>query len=374
MPKYINVHAMNLGELETEVLRKLWINPSEDSNGFPATTAFGKYSEYRIRKKINKAYSDLVTMTRAIRSWFVITLKENYTQYPVPLNCFDIGEVYYYNSATNYTKLDVYEEDLIESMLSPGWRSFPSTPQYAYTADRNKMGVKLGVAPTPNIDGTAITLGSGVLNKVQSYGVSEAISGSANPDSGLLVYVDSHGQNFDSLGVIPGLTIINITDGSIGIVESISTTNTTNDTITCVSLTGGNTNVWTPGDEMRLIGGEHNEFIEIGQTDAECLLSPIISQLPTPGITMAAGNLLVRGFMQPNLLRDYYQYPELNPMFHQSIALGAAADLGMEEPADSPEFAQAQIYQQSYNQSIGALSTFASLQYKSQGVQIWSRR
>ena len=89
---------------------------------------------------------------------------------------------------------------------------------------------------------------------------------------------------------------------------------------------------------------------------------------------MAAGNLLVRGFMQPMLLRDYYQYPELNPMFHQAIALGAAADLGMEEPTDSPEFAQAQIYQQSFNQAMAALSTFASLQYKTQGVQMWSRR
>ena len=365
---------MNLGELETEVLRKLWINPSEDSNGFPTATAFGKYSEYRIRKKINKSYSDLVTMTRAIRSWFVVTLKANYTQYPVPLNCFDIGEVYYYTSPTLYTKLDVFEEDLIESRLAPGWRSNPGIPQYAYTADRNKMGVKLGVAPAPIVDGTAITLGSGVLNKAQSHGVSEALSGSASPNSGALVYVDSHGQNFDSLGVIPGLTIVNITDGSIGIIASLSTTNTANDTIICVSLIGGSTNAWTPGDEMRLIGGEHSEFIEIGQTDAECLLSPIIGQLPTPGITMAAGNLLVRGFMQPNLLREYYQYPELNPMFHQSIALGAAADLGMEEPADSPEFAQSQIYQQSYNQSIGALSTFASLQYKSQGVQLWSRR
>lgn len=374
MPQYINVHAMNLGELETEVLRKLWINPTEDSNGFPTATAFGKYSEYRIRKKINKAYSDLVTMTRAIRSWFVVTLKENYTQYPVPLNCFDIGDVYYYTSSTNYTKLDVYEEDLIESMLSPGWRSVPSAPQYAYTADRNKMGVKLGVAPAPNTDGTAITLGSGVLNKAQPYGVTEAISGAANSDSVALVYVDSHGQNFSTLGVIPGLTIVNISDGSIGIIASISTTNTDYDTITCVSLTGGSVNVWTPGDEMRLIGGEYSGFIEIGQTDAEWLLSPSPGTMPTPGITMAAGNLLVRGFMQPILLRDYYQYPELNPMFHQAIALGAAADLGMEEPADSPEFAQAQTYQQSFNQAIGVLSTFASLQYKSQGVQLWSRR
>ena len=374
MPQYINVHAMNLGELETEVLRKLWINPSEDSNGFPATSAFGKYSEYRIQKKINLVYSNLVTLTRALRSWFIITLKENYTQYPVPLNCFDIGEVYYYTSATAYQKLEIYEEDLIEVMLSPGWRSYPGVPQYAYVADRNRMGVKLGVAPIPSTNGTAITLGSGVLARDQGFGVVDSVSGSASPDSAALVYVDAHGQNFYNLGVIPGLSMVNISDRSIGVIASITTTNTAYDTITVTSLTGGSANIWTPGDEMRITGGEYNNFIEIGQLDAEWLLSPTIGQLPTPGITMAAGNLLIRGFMQPILLRDYYQYPELNPLFHQAIADGAAAELGLQEPADSPEFAQAQVYQQSYNQAIGSLSSFASLQYKTGGVQLWSRR
>jgi hypothetical protein len=374
MPRFINVHAMNLGELETEVLRKLWINPSEDSNGFPAASAFGKYSEYRIRKKINLVYSNLVTMTRALRSWFIITLKANYTQYPVPLNCFDIGEVYYYTSPTAYSKMDVYEEDLVESVLSPGWRSHPGIPQYAYVADRNRMGVKLGVAPTPSINGTAITLSTGILSRKQGFGVIDSVSGSAAPGSAALVYVDAHGQNFYALGVVPGTSILNLTDGSIGVIASLSTTNISYDTITCVSLIEGSTNIWTPGDEMRVLGGEYNNFIEIGQLDAEWLLSPIVGQLPTPGITMAAGNLLVRGFMQPLLLRDYYQYPELNPLFHQAIADGAAAELGLQEPADSPEFAQAQVYQQSYNQAVGSLSSFASLQYKSGGVQLWSRR
>ena len=165
MPKYMNVHAMNLGELETEVLRKLWINPSEDSNGFPAAASFIKYSEYRIRKKINLVYSNMVTAARTLRSWFIITLKENYTQYPVPANCFDIGEVYYYSSATAYTKLEIYEEELIEDLLSPGWRSYPSVPQYGYVADRNRMMIKLGVAPAPNVDGTAITLSSGISSE-----------------------------------------------------------------------------------------------------------------------------------------------------------------------------------------------------------------
>jgi hypothetical protein len=365
---------MNLGELETDVLRKLWINPNEDSNGFPAPTAFGKYSQYRIRKKLNKAYSDMVTLAKALRSWFVVTLKANYTQYPVPLNCFDIDTVYYYSSATTYSKLEVYEEDYIETLLESGWRTASSVPAYAYTADKNKMVTKIGIAPAPSVDGTAITLASGVYNRDRGHGVIEAIKGSAAPGSANLVYVDSSGQNFAVLGVIIGLTVLNITDGSSGVISTITTTNTANDTITCNSLSGGGINTFTPGDEIRIVGGEYSNFVEISQIDADFLLAPNAGQLPMPGITMAAGNLLVRGFMQPLLLISEYQYPELNPTFHEAIAYGAAASLGMEEPADSPESAQAKIYQATYNESIKALNAFAALQYKGQNVQLQSRR
>jgi len=373
MPQYINTHAMNLGELETEVLRKLWINPSEDSNGWPAATSFAKYSEYRIQKKLNKAYADLCTFTKAIRSWFIVTLKQYYTEYPIPHNCFDIETVYYYTSATSYSKLDMYEENYLEEVLIPGWRSFPSNPSYAYVADKNKMVTKLGIAPAPNTDGTAITLGSGVYQKDRGYGIVEAISGVAAPGSANLVYVDSQGQNFSTLGVIPNLTLINLTDGSSGLISTITTTNTSYDTITCASLSEGSTNVFTPGDEIRIVGGEYVNFVEIGQLEADFLLAPSIGQLPTPGITMAAGNLLVRGYMRPLLLRNYYQYPELDPLFHQAIALGAAAELCLEEPVDSPEFAQGQAYQKSFNESIMALSIFAALQYKSGSLQITSK-
>lgn len=373
MPQYVDIHAMNLGELETEVLRKLWITTSEDSDGFSPDEAFVKYSSYRVRKKINKAYSDLVTFTRALRSWFIVTLKANYTQYPVPLNCFDIDQVLYFSTATTYTELKVYEESLIEERLSPGWRTVSGTPQYAYTADRNKMVVKLGVAPAPSVDGTAITLSSGVYSKARPYGGVEAVSGSAGIGSATVVYIDAGGQEFSALGVVVGLTILNISDGSKGVITTITTTNTSNDTITCASFSGGSLNVWTPGDEMRILGGEYGGFVEIGDIEAEYLLSSTIGQLPNPGITMATGNLLVRGYMQPILLRDKYQYPELNPVFHAAIALGAAADLGMEESIDTPEYAKAQGYKQDFNNVVAMLSSFSSLQYKG-NVQLWSRR
>jgi hypothetical protein len=115
---------------------------------------------------------------------------------------------------------------------------------------------------------------------------------------------------------------------------------------------------------MRIIGGEYGGFIEIGDTEAEFILAPNAGQLPRPGITMAAGNLLVQGFFYPALLVDKYQYPELPPTFHPYIALGAAALLGKEEPVDSGEYAQALRYEEEFTGQTMLLGSFISSQFK----------
>lgn len=374
MPENIYFHALNLGEIETEVLKRLWIQFNEDTNGHPPATAFSKYTQYRVRKKINQVYMETVVLLRSLKSWFVIPLKASYYQYPVPLNCFDLDKVYYFSSATTYSELKIIDEDIIEEELSPNWRTITSTPQYAFQADWAKMNRKLGIAPPPSADGTAITLVGTILNRPTPYGPAEAVSGSANPDSGTNVYVDSGGQNFTKLGVIPGLTIINMSDGSRGLITSISTTNTTSDTITCSgNLSGGSVNIWTPGDEMRIIGGEYGGYIEVGDTEAEYLLAPNVGQLPLPSITMAAGNLLIRGFMIPTLLRDVYQYPELPTYLHEIIGVGAAAKLASEEPVDSPEYAQAEKYSTEFGNAIGVFGGILKSQYKGD-IKLWSKR
>jgi len=372
MPEQIQIYAMNFGEIQSEVLGLLWIDSSEDSNGWPADAAFSKYSKYKVKKKINQAYNEIMALTRTLKSWFIVELTANYSQYPVPLNCFDVSKVYYFSSATVYTELPIYNEDFIEEELSEGWRTTSGTPEWAYVADRSKMVVKLGVAPAPSTSATAITLASTLSQKTQPYGTVEAVSGSTAPGSATNVYIDSHGQNFGNLGVIIGLVLLNTTDGSRGTITSISTTNSTNDTITCSgNLSGGLNNIWTPGDEMRVVGGEYGGFIEIGDTEAEYILAPNAGQLPSPSITMAANNLLVQGYFYPIQLIDNNQYPELAPPFHYYIALRAAGLLGLKESTDSPEFTKAQDYMNESNQVLAALSSFSATQYK-HGYQLWS--
>lgn len=375
MPENLFVHAMDLGKLETEVLKKLWIQVTEDSDGYSPDAVFVKYSRYRVRQKINLVYNRIATMTRAIRSWFIIPTKTGYTQYPLPLNVLGVFEpVYYYTSSTAYDELPVYDRKTIDD-LEPGWRTQTGVPNKAYVGDWTRQGRKLGLTPTPTADATGITLAATVLERAQPFGPAEALYGSAAPASATNTYVDSDGQNFVKLGVVPGMVILNLTDLSRGTITSIATTGSTSDTIVCsANLSGGSLNVWTPGDEMRIIGGEYGGFFEIGDTEATYLISPTAGALPNPGVTMAAGNVLVECYIMPALLREQTQMPELHPVLHQAIAIGAAAELAEEEPMSSPEFQQSQKYWDRFNKEIAGASTWLAEHYFSGDYQLWGKR
>jgi len=364
MPRYNDYHAMNLGLLQSSLLRKLWINPLEDDNGWPADTAFLKYAESRVNRKLNQYYTDLVTSTKCLQSWFIFPFTANYSQYQVPVGVFDIDRVFMFTSATGYEELKVQEEAYIEEVLSPGWRSASGTPEYAYVGDRAGMTIKLGFAPAPSTSATAVTIAAGGTTETRPLGGVDSVYGVAGVDSATTSYVDSEGQD---LGYLVALQpIMNITTNTVGTITSIGTTNSDNDTLVC-SIT------WTPGDEMRVFAGELIGTISVGNLDASYILNPTIGAFPAPGITMAANNVLVRGFSLPVKLSSKYQYPELNAIFHEAIALGAAADLGKEEPVDTQEYKQALAYEQQYNMIVAKLSMFTGQQYQT-SARIISRR
>ena len=374
MPEHVTTFAMNLGQLETEVLRKLWVDPKEDSDGHPADVSFNYFTKYRVDKKINQACAEMVVYSRALKSWFIVVEKENYYQYPVPLWCYDIEKVYRFSSATTYSELELLDEETIEEEFSPGWRTLPSTPQYAFACDRNKMVIKLGIAPPPSSDGVAPTLATGVYTRAQPYGAVEGINGSAGPGSVGDSYVDALGQDFTELGVIPGLTLWNITDGSTGVITSINTTGSDNDTLVCSGgFSGGTVNAWTPGDEMQILGGEYGGQVTIGDLEASYILGSTMGSLPGPGITMGAGSLLVRGYSYPALLRVPTQYPELPPIFHPLVAIRAASLLGLEEPADTARYTQALRYQEEFNSQLAILMGYTADQFHGR-YQILSKR
>lgn len=378
MPENINVFAMNLGELEADVLRKLWIDFSEDTNGWPPNTAFtGRLTLTHVRRKINQSLAEIGALARSNKGWFILPSKANYGQYPVPYNVVDItSPIYWFTSATEYIELKVYDEqDFDLSMPMSGWRTETgSQPEYAYSGFTNKSQRYLGITPIPTGDATSITLNAAVLERSQLYGVTEAVSGSAASGSSATKMVDADGRNFQDLGVIPGVYILNITDGSSGAVSALSTTNTANDTIEVTALTGGSTNQFNPGDEWRIVHGTYGGIVEVGDIDATSLLAPNPGSIPSPLITMAEGNMLVRAVVLPAKLVDRNQLPELPFWYHTAVSTRAAGYLAKEYPADSPEFAQGASYIQQSGEMLASLKGDAESLYKTGPRQIQSKR
>lgn len=72
------------------------------------------------------------------------------------------------------------------------------------------------------------------------------LTGTATTGSGSLILYDS-GKNFDGIGVTTGDIVDDITDGSSGMIESVSSTR-----VTVKSLTGGTKNAFTVGDSYQI--------------------------------------------------------------------------------------------------------------------------
>lgn len=374
----VNVFAMNLGDLETDVLRKLWRQFREDSDGWAPDVAFtDPLSRTRVRRKINQALAEIASFAKCNKCWFVVPTKQNYGQYPVPQNVIDImSPIYYFTGASAYIELDVYDEaDLDDSLSLTSWRmETGSQPSVAYAGFTNRIQRYVGIHPIPTADASAMSLDAAVLERINPSGVVGGVSGSATTGSGATKMVDADGRNFENLGVIIGAYILNITDGSKGAITSLSTTNSTNDSINVSALTGGSANTFAAGDEFRIVHGTYGGIIEIGDIDANFLLAPNPGSIPHPLVTMAAGNMLVRTYIMPAKLVDKYQYPELPLWYHSSISIRAAGLLAEEFPVDSPEYAQAVAYLKRSDDSIAMLRGEAREMFKGDNRYLQSRR
>jgi hypothetical protein len=356
MPLNVNILARTMGQLETDTLRLVWLTLSDDdllSDGSPADPAFmQRYTKSQVDDAINQAYANIVVAAKHKRSWLVIRMKQYYGQYPLPLQVAGFESVYYFSSASSYEELEYLDRGDLEAR-SPGWITDLGDPEYVYPGDPIGMYQTLAVVPRPLVNGTAVIVDSAVSNTIGAYGPVEGIEGTAGTGSATGTYVDSQGQNFDTLGVVVGQTIVNRSDESKGTITSITTTNTTNDTIVCSGgLTGGAINAWSIADEMQITGGVYYPVTILSGFASQYYLSPNMGQLPLPGLTMAAGNILASCFMYPMLLREHNQYPELPPQYHQAIPYGAASILFSQQPAGSPEAAKGVEYAQTFAQKV----------------------
>lgn len=337
------------------------------------TIIYTKYPRKFVIQKLNARLNQFVFHSQCIRKTALLVVKSGFKTYKLPSNCMDggvIGTPKYYSSSTSYRELYVRDTQWLDDHYQ-GWRvDSASEPQFSYVGDNYGNIPMLGVYPTPSDDGTSYVLSpetgiivGGDLPSATSNVVGVATGGDAT--SLLDINVD-----FTTMGLGPGMAILNVTDGSSCSILSI----TVND-ITTTNLIGGSDNTWQLGDSYNILAGEYGIITDWSSED-QTIFSTEVGAIAN--ITVPAGNIQVDYIPYPLPFPESGnddQYPEIPKLYHMGLAMGVVSDLLSTFNEKTKEFARAKSYDDKFWSDVGIAKTKrVTRPFNDKPVQIVPRR
>lgn len=317
------------------------------------TISFSRFPKWMIREKLIERQNFFVAKSKCIRKFALLVADEGTKQYRLPLNCMDNGVIsaQYYDSATSYEDLELRDTLYLDANY-PGWRlEGNSTPSIAYMGDYYGNIPMIGVYPPPDSDGTnyasapetGLYIGSTLPAASNNY-TGVATSGSATTLGDTEV-------DFTTYGLVAGMYVRNVTDGSYGYITIIAANQ-----LTISTLTGGTANVFAAGDTYNILAGEYGVITSWANDDQYIFGSEVGL---VNNITVPAGNIRVDYVPYP-LPFSYdptvadasqgadEQYPDIPKLYHQALAHGVIADLLGTFHENSREFQRAGFYEQKF--------------------------
>ena len=114
-----------------------------------------RYTDETINTWIDIGNTDLAARIGADRAMATITTVVNEPNYQLPTTAMVLREVYFTDSSGQEKRLEVVDQDELNSIFGTTWRSDSSgVPQYAFLADYNVLGLH----HTPNSDNANRTI------------------------------------------------------------------------------------------------------------------------------------------------------------------------------------------------------------------------
>lgn len=324
--------------LELERLA-LW----ELGNVIGTSVDYGRFPRWLLRKHFNNRQNKFVFESECIKKFALILCKNTYRQYKLPLNCIDGGVLAakYYITSTSYEDLDIvdleYMNDRMQGYLIEG----DSQPEYAWMGDSYGNIPILEVHPAPDSDGTAYTVSpdTGVTVGGDLPGATSNVSGSAS--GGSATTLDDTTVDFTSMGLVAGMSVQNVTDGSAAVILSVATTKIT----FASALTGGTANTFSAGDSYEILAGEYGVLTD-WENDERYIFGSEVGVLSQ--ITVPAGNIRIDYIPYPLTFPasgNDGQYPEIPKLYHMDYAMGVVADCLRTFHEKSKEFQRAAFYE-----------------------------
>ena len=198
-----------------------------------------------------------------------------------------------------------------------------STPDMAFMGASYGQQQTMEVYPGPDTDGTVYASGddTGVTIGESLPQISDNIADAAT-GGGATTMVDT-GVTVTDLGLVAGMYIRNVTDGSYAAMVSFDT-----NTITHAALTGGSDDAFAAADAYLILAGEYITLVRATQQD-DYLFGYKMGILSD--ITIPAYNFLVEYVPYPIEFPasgiDDYLYPEIPKRYHEDLAMAVVGYL-----------------------------------------------
>lgn len=311
--------------------------------------SYDRFPQWLIRQKLNIRQQKFVFLSQCLKKSAIITLKKDYHTFKLPLNCMDggiIGKPKFYRDTDDYINLEIKTTQWLDEHYE-GWRvEASSEPQYCYLGESYGNIPMIGIYPRTDTDGTNYSLDpdTGIVVGEDFPGTIAELTGLATGGSSTTLTDTS--VDFTALGIVAGMTVNNVTDGSTASVSSVAATE-----LTISTLTGGTDNTFAAGDSYSIQSGEYGVVTSWEDTD-QVLFSSEVGEIAN--IAVPSGNLQIDYIPYPLAFPEsgnINQYPEIPKLYHSALIDGVVADLLGSFHENSKEFQRAESYEAKFNAS-----------------------
>jgi len=304
---------------------------------------YNRYSEASIEDALNDAQIEAAKMTKCLRGFGILTMKDGYAQYKPPTEMLQLDKAFFYQSATSYYEL-IQKSRAWLDRFKKGWRVQEGDPQYVFSGDSYGTMRKIGFYPRPDTDGDnyAVSPDTGVYGSATGMSTSGNVTGT-NSVAHATVCTDTDGISMSDSGVTVGMMAVNVTDDSSGQISAVSGSTFT------VTLTGGTANTWALGDSYTVLAGEYGVVTDWSNDEKFLFTSDIGGIIAVETLT---NNVMIEYCRRPLPLQFDTQYPEIPSDLHPYLPDGAVWSLKRNSPRASSDLEEATIAYQAFQAGI----------------------
>jgi len=355
----------------SDILEIIADEVGDSSGGVPQ---YSKFSRKNIIRRLNDRLNKFVFHSQCIRKVAILQTKAGYKNYKLPSNCMDGGIIgqpkYFIDTGNSYQELYIRDIQWLDDHYQGWLTDADSQPLYSYLGESYGNIPMLGVYPAPDVDGTSylISPDTGIVTGASLPSTFNNITGQATGGSGSSL-VDST-MDFTTMGLVAGMAVLNVTDGSSASIVTIAAT-----TLTLTALIGGLDNTFAMGDSYNILSGEYG-VVTSWSGDDIYLFSSEVGEIAN--ITVPEGNIRVDFIPYPTSFPETGgddQVPEIPKLYHYDFALGVVADLLSTFNEKTKEFQRAQYYEQKFMTAVAlAKSKKDSRPFNDKPVQFVPKR